>query len=312
MERLHELAAAGTLDGLDTCDGLLGGAVVGLRDGSFWAPCIITGVGLELYANAEELGEPAPVLLPQISPKTLSEGVGYIALDKPTGLRTEDALRHVREKHPAADLVSRLDKATSGCLVVATSIEGVQSLTQQFKDRTVHKAYIALVHGSPLDAGTINAPLGLTELGGGSRYRAFVTDDSNGKPAVTDYRVLQRFADANVALVVAYPRTERTHQIRCHMAHAGFPLVGDTKYEGRIEAWCRRLPLHCLRTHAVAVDGAAIDAFAALPAEFPLPPADEAAGLSSAGWAEVVQSAAAWDANEQAQGSCKKSSTGGA
>merc|ERR1712039_205595 len=90
MERLQRLALDGILIGLSSCEDLLGGAVVGLHDGSFWAPCIITGLGLELYANAEELGEPAPVLVERVRPSTLCEGPGYIVLAKPSSMRTED------------------------------------------------------------------------------------------------------------------------------------------------------------------------------------------------------------------------------
>merc|ERR1719161_1698533 len=100
MQDLERLASEGTLVGLESCGSLLGGAVVGLHDGSFWAPCVITGSGLELYANANELGVPAPLLLPPPQLHLLCEGTGYVVLAKPPGLRTEDALRMVREAHP--------------------------------------------------------------------------------------------------------------------------------------------------------------------------------------------------------------------
>merc|ERR1712232_283693 len=123
MQQLKTLEAEGSLAGLDGCADLLGGAVIGLHDGSFWAPCVITGLGLELYANAEELGEPAPMLLPLERPATLCALPEYVALAKPSGLRNEDAVRFVQEDHPGAELVLGLDKQTSGCIFVATTPE---------------------------------------------------------------------------------------------------------------------------------------------------------------------------------------------
>lgn len=255
MEELQLLADAGSLTGLDGCRGLLGGAVVGLLDGSFWAPCIITGRGVELYANSDELGEPVPVLLPSLRPAAIGSGPGYVAFSKPSGLRTEDVLRFMQESHAEAELVSRLDKQTSGCLVVASTREGAVALTQQFSQGSVQKTYLALVWGQPPEVGRVDAPLALAEEGGGQRYRAYVSE--KGKASSTAFRTLWRSGGA--ALLAAFPKTGRTHQIRCHMAHIGCPLVGDSKYGSASASWCGRLPLHCLRVQALDVDGAALD-----------------------------------------------------
>lgn len=263
MARLQEMVASGDLLGLDSCGDLLGGCVAGLHDDAFWTPCIITGLGLELYGSADELGDPRPSLSPKLDPVLLAEGLGYAALAKPSGLRTEDALRWLRLRHSQSELVSRLDKGTSGCLLVATSPDSARCLTEQFAQGIVSKTYLAVVWGEPLlDEGLVEAPLALSDVGGGTRYRAYV-DEKGGKASATSWRVLARAGGA--ALLAVYPKTGRTHQIRCHMAHIGFPLVGDTKYGGRKAAWCERLPLHCARVRAVDVEGRAIDVQVPLP-----------------------------------------------
>ncbi|CAE7741860.1 nsun2 [Symbiodinium pilosum] len=207
MESLLRLAETGDVEGLESCEDKLGGAVVGTSDGSFWAPCIITGKGLELYASIEELGDPRPTLLPTKR---------FVVLDKPSGLRTEDALRFAKELSSAAQLVSRLDKdgclspkccaalprpapkETSGCLLIPLTGTCAELFTKQFAtaearqhgfhgglfqfevaDNPVWKCYVALVEGSLSSKGEVCAPLGLLEVGGGNRYKAFV--DPEGK-----------------------------------------------------------------------------------------------------------------------------------
>jgi 23S rRNA pseudouridine955/2504/2580 synthase len=268
MQELYALAASENVLGVGSCEGLLGGVVAGLPDGSFWMPCVVTGQGLELFASAEELGVPAPELLPPRKCSVLLEGHGYVVLQKPAGLRTEDALDELRRSRaPHAELVSRLDRDTSGCLLVPTTSTSAAALSAQFAGHEVQKTYLALVQGVPPAEGVIDAPLALAELGGGSRYRAYV-DGEKGKPSETSFRTL--WSGANIALVEAKPVTGRTHQIRCHFAHTGFPLVGDSKYgaEGPTPAWCTRLPLHCL--HMLAKDelGAPIDILAPPPEDF--------------------------------------------
>jgi len=268
MQELYALAASEHVVGVGSCAGLLGGVVAGLPDGSFWTPCVVTGQGLELFANAEELGVPTPKLLPPQKCTVLLDGHGYMVLQKPPGLRSEDALDEVRRNRaPHAELVSRLDRDTSGCLLVPTTSTSASALSAQFKRHEVHKRYLAVVQGVPPAKGVVDAPLALVELGGGSRYRAFV-DGEKGKSSETRFRTL--WSDSGVALVEAQPVTGRTHQIRCHLGHIGFPLVGDRKYgaKGTTPAWCTRLPLHCL--HMVAKDelGATIDALAPPPEDF--------------------------------------------
>ncbi|CAE6933506.1 nsun2 [Symbiodinium natans] len=265
MDSLLTLAGSGDLEGLKSCEDQLGPAVVGAQDASFWAPCIITGKGLELYASVEELGDPRPTLRPSEVPTVLCRRPQYVILDKPSGLRTEDALRFAQDLGSDAQLVSRLDKETSGCLLIPLSNACAEVFTQQFAEAKVGKCYVALVEGAAPSEGEIQASLGLLEAGGGSRYKAFV--DPEGKAASSKFELLWHSTGRGCSLVLVYPRTGRTHQIRCHMAHIGHPLVGDVKYGGTLSAWCQRLPLHCLALRAKSPEGP-VSAFAPLPPDF--------------------------------------------
>lgn len=122
-------------------------------------------------------------------------------------------------------IVHRLDKDTSGLIMVAKNDNAHNSLAQQLKDRTVTRRYLALVHHNiKEEQGTVNAPIGRDPR---DRQRMTVTD-RNSKPAVTHYKVLERFGD--YTLIECRLETGRTHQIRVHMTYIGFPLVGDPKY----------------------------------------------------------------------------------
>lgn len=124
-------------------------------------------------------------------------------------------------------IVHRLDKDTSGALVVAKNDYAHVSLAAQIKQHTVLRKYIALVHGDPQkDAGTIDAPIGRHPV-----YRKKMAVVANGRRAVTHYRVLERLG--NYSLVEARLETGRTHQVRVHMAYLGHPIVGDKVYGPR-------------------------------------------------------------------------------
>lgn len=121
-------------------------------------------------------------------------------------------------------IVHRLDKDTSGVIVVAKNDKAHQSLSQQFKDRVTEKVYAAIVHGTVKKGyGTIEVPLGRNPV-----VRIKMAPVDWGKPSLTYYRVLKRFKVAS--LVLAYPKTGRTHQIRVHMKYIGHPLLGDELY----------------------------------------------------------------------------------
>ena len=124
-------------------------------------------------------------------------------------------------------IVHRIDKDTSGLLMVAKNNATHESLAQQLKDKTTLRKYVALVHGNiSHDKGTINAPIGRSKTN--RKVQAVIAD---GKPAVTHFTVLERFE--NFTLVELQLETGRTHQIRVHMQYIGFPLAGDPIYGPR-------------------------------------------------------------------------------
>ena len=122
-------------------------------------------------------------------------------------------------------IVHRLDKETSGVMVVAKNNASHRELARQFKDRTVKKNYLALVKGIvELDNGVVDLPIGRHPS---NRQKMAVRFDSE-RPAVTEYRVIKRFD--GFTLVILNLKTGRTHQIRVHMAYIGHPVLGDEKY----------------------------------------------------------------------------------
>lgn len=125
-----------------------------------------------------------------------------------------------------AGIVHRLDRDTSGLLVVARTGEARGHLAAQFKAHSVERRYFALVHGEITSGGTIEAPIARHP-----RHRTKFAVVPGGKPAVTHFRILGRFPD--LTLVEAWLETGRTHQVRIHMAHIGHPVVGDPLYGGR-------------------------------------------------------------------------------
>ncbi|MED3660333.1 RluA family pseudouridine synthase [Ureibacillus sp. FSL K6-8385] len=122
-------------------------------------------------------------------------------------------------------IVHRIDKDTSGLLVVAKNDQAHKALAEQLSTKTVKRKYIALVHGHiPHNKGTIDAPIGRDPK---DRQKQAIVD--NGKEAITHFRVLERIG-GKYTLVECQLETGRTHQIRVHMKYIGYPLVGDPKY----------------------------------------------------------------------------------
>jgi len=177
-----------------------------------------------------------------------------IALNKPSGLAVQggsgttrhidgmlDALRYEASERPR--LVHRLDKDTSGVLLLARSRQAAQSLSAAFQGRTVEKVYWALVVGLPeIEAGTIDAPLAK----GGETGREKMEETDDGQSAETDYRIIDHAA-GRVSWLELRPRTGRTHQLRAHCAVMGNPILGDGKYGGResfLSGMPKRLHLH--------------------------------------------------------------------
>ena len=127
---------------------------------------------------------------------------------------------------PRAGLVHRLDKDTSGLMVVARTLTAHTRLVAQIKAREVERVYEAVVTGTPPPRATVEAPIGRDRA-----RRTRMTVEPRGKPAITHYRVLERYC-RHVRLEVML-ETGRTHQIRVHLAHVGHPIVGDSTYGSR-------------------------------------------------------------------------------
>ena len=127
---------------------------------------------------------------------------------------------------PRAGIVHRLDKDTSGLMVVAKSELAYLHLVNQLKDRTVKRKYLALVVGTPISGGTINSPLGRHP-----KQRTKQAIIETGKEAITDYSIEETFN--GYAVIMASLRTGRTHQIRVHLSSIDYPIVGDPLYGGR-------------------------------------------------------------------------------
>jgi len=169
--------------------------------------------------------------------KIAHEDAALIVIDKPAGLvvhpgagQPDRTLLNALLAHapalagvPRAGIVHRLDKDTSGLLVVAKTVAAQADLVKQLAERSMRRIYIALVQGDPPASGRIDAPVGRDAK---ARTRMAVTH--RGKPALTTYRVLERFGRA--ALVECRLETGRTHQIRVHFQHIRHPLIGDTVY----------------------------------------------------------------------------------
>jgi len=153
-------------------------------------------------------------------------------------------------------IAHRLDKETSGIMLIAKDPKSLAELMRQFKERLTKKEYIALVHGrvEPSE-NTINLPIGRNPI---NRHRFQI--DVFGKPAVTAYKIISKYQfpissqtenlyQDGFSLMRLIPKTGRTHQIRVHMSHIGHPLVGDELYGGRKRTqrdreWCPRHFLH--------------------------------------------------------------------
>jgi 23S rRNA pseudouridine1911/1915/1917 synthase len=134
---------------------------------------------------------------------------------------------------PRAGIVHRLDKDTTGLMVVAKSLTAHHSLVSQLQERTVSREYLALVNGTLVAGGTLDQPIGRHPI---DRKKMAVTE--SGREAITHYRVEERFPDHT--LLAVRLETGRTHQIRVHMAHIRHPLFGDPVYGQRT-----RFPARC-------------------------------------------------------------------
>jgi 23S rRNA pseudouridine955/2504/2580 synthase len=172
----------------------------------------------------------------RLESQILFEDDAMIVLNKPSGMAVHggsglsfgviEGLRALRPEARFLELVHRLDRDTSGVLLVAKKRSALRSLHEQLRVKTMRKQYLALVRGQwQTHVKVVNAPLRKNDLQSGERV---VRVSSDGKPSETRFRIARQFAEAT--LVECSPITGRTHQIRVHTQHAGHPIACDDKY----------------------------------------------------------------------------------
>ncbi|MGH8235210.1 MAG: RluA family pseudouridine synthase [Rhodanobacteraceae bacterium] len=181
---------------------------------------------------------PPGAMLEAVQQAVIFEDRDFLVIDKPSGIASHGgsgvafgAVELLRAARPneRLELAHRLDRDTSGVLVLARTRAGLTGLQAAIRDGTTKKQYLCLMTGNLAQAKfDVNAPLRKSVLAGGERM---VRVDDAGKPALTFFREIERYRGAS--LVEATLATGRTHQIRVHAAHAGYPLAGDPKYGER-------------------------------------------------------------------------------
>ncbi|MFC5837088.1 MULTISPECIES: 23S rRNA pseudouridine(955/2504/2580) synthase RluC [Aeromonas] len=193
----------------------------------------------------------------RLESQILFEDDAMIVLNKPSGMAVHggsglsfgviEGLRALRPDARFLELVHRLDRDTSGVLLVAKKRSALRSLHEQLRIKTMRKQYLALVRGQwQPHVKVVNAPLRKNDLQSGERV---VRVSSDGKPSETRFRIARQFAEAT--LVECSPITGRTHQIRVHTQHAGHPIACDDKYgEAAFDEKMRSQGLKRLFLHA--------------------------------------------------------------
>jgi 23S rRNA pseudouridine955/2504/2580 synthase len=177
----------------------------------------------------------------RLAGRIVLEDEDLLVINKPAGLAVHggsgvnlgliECLRQVRPQDRDLELVHRLDRDTSGLILLARRARVLKALHAKLRGDGVEKVYLALVAGRwPRGLSEVDAPLEKQARASGERV---VRVSAAGRRSVTRFRVVERFRDAT--LVEARPLTGRTHQIRVHALHAGHPLVGDVKYQGERE-----------------------------------------------------------------------------
>lgn len=185
------------------------------------------------------------------------EDKGLLVINKPSGLAVHggsglsygliECLRQTRPEDKYLELIHRIDRDTSGCVMVAKRRPVLREIHRQLRASTVDKRYLALVRGHwPKHSRVIDAPLFKFKLPSGENR---VRVAKEGKEAVTRFNVIERYS--NATLIEARPVTGRTHQIRVHAQHAGHPLLGDDKYSSDEDGrFCAEIGLKRLFLHA--------------------------------------------------------------
>jgi len=209
-----------------------------------------------------QAAESAPPVVPhywaeQIKAAVLYEDEGLLVINKPSGLAVHggsglnfgliETLRQMRPDDRYLELVHRLDRDTSGIILIARKPAVLRELHRQLREKHMDKRYLGLVRGKwPRSCRVVDAPLEKNILQSGERM---VKVSAQGKKSVTEFSVVRRLRGAT--LIEARPITGRTHQIRAHARHAGFPLLGDDKYsDDKTAEFAREIGLKRLFLHA--------------------------------------------------------------
>ena len=224
------------------------------------------GDDVEIYADLlasspngqTKIKKSNPEVLKKIKESIIFQDKNLIAINKPQGLAVQggsginfsvdDALSFLKfDLEEVPKLVHRLDKDTSGILLIARNRASADLLTDAFRNKTISKVYLALVKGIPSKAE------GKIDIAIAKRYHGQeekVYPDKDGKEAITYYKVLESDPDLNCSLLELRPVTGRTHQLRVHCKEIGHPIIGDGKYGGKsafIDGLPDRLCLHAWR-----------------------------------------------------------------
>jgi 23S rRNA pseudouridine955/2504/2580 synthase len=226
-----------------------------------------------------EMLKPSDSLIGLLQESVLYEDESILVINKPSGLAVHggsgvnlgliESLRQIRTDS-FLELVHRLDRGTSGCIMVAKNRRGLRYMQQKLRDGDINKVYQALVIGRwPNRRKQVNVPLLKSQLPNGERIVRVVEEDTAGaKASLTAYKILERYAECT--LVEAKPITGRTHQIRVHSQYTGHPILGDDKYSDKQqESFARalglkRLFLHAFKLNFVSIDGKAVEVEAPL------------------------------------------------
>lgn len=261
-------------------------------DGSRATPGDRIAAGQQLRVPPAEAAPTAARRAPRVRAELSAEEKAFVremvihrdpqafVLNKPPGLATQGGTKTtahvdglldglVDDEEGRPKLVHRLDKDTSGALLVARTSRSAGFFAKAFSGRTARKVYWALVVGVPsIDDGTVDLPIAKQPGTGGEKMHV---DEENGQAARSRYRVIDR-AGNRACWVELQPFTGRTHQLRVHMAAIGHPIVGDGKYGGPAAfltgGISRKMHLHARRIRVDHPDGGKIDVTADLPTHF--------------------------------------------
>jgi len=175
--------------------------------------------------------------------KIIYEDNNLAVLDKPVGISMHNSdnsvANFIKEKLPQikkehwpnaerAGIIHRLDRDTSGLVIIAKNPETLKKLQEQFKKRKIQKKYLALVWGKTDKKGIIDVALERDQ--DKSKMKVAYLQNEKSKPAITNYKLIKYYPDKNVSLLEVSPKTGRMHQIRIHLKYIGHPIIGDQVY----------------------------------------------------------------------------------